>query len=284
MPRSIALLLWLAAVSGVCPAQSPKFEVSSVRRCDRSDPSSGARSGGIKTTPGRLTVICLPVKFLIQTAYAPSADASVPVSGGPAWVDSDTYDIDATTEGNPSREAMTGPMLQALLADRFHLRIHREIREVPVYELIVATSGPKLQAFKEGSCVTVDPQKPAPGAPGPRRPIVCGSFNIGLKGSNLTLDVHKRTMTEFSWQLHLDRPVIDKTGVMGLFDFHLEFEPDGTTAGFFPPGFSVPASSGSPDGPSIFSAIQEQLGLKLEPAKGPADFLVIDSVDRPTEN
>jgi uncharacterized protein (TIGR03435 family) len=231
------------------------------------------------------------VKFLIQAAYAPSPDASVPISGGPAWLDSDLYDIEAKAEDNPSREAMSGPMLQTLLRERSKLKIHWETKEIPVYDLTVAKGGPKLQAFKEGSCVladkSADSQQPSTSTPG-KRPTLCGSFSIGLKGgmkgTNLMLDVHKRSMTEFSRQLHLDRPVIDKTGIAGLFDFRLEFAIDGTTTGFFPPGFTVPAPSDSPDGPSIFTAVQQQLGLKLEPAKGPGEFLIIDSVERPLEN
>jgi uncharacterized protein (TIGR03435 family) len=265
-------------------AATPKFEVASVKGCKANSTSTGGRSGGLRTTPGRLSVACLPVKFLIQAAYATSPDASVPISGGPAWIDSDLYDIEAKAENNPSRETMTGPMLQALLEDRFRLKIHRETKEVPVYALTVGKNGPKLQAFKERSCAPNDPEKPPPAAPGQTRPTLCGSYSIGLKGANLTLDVHRRTMTEFSRQLHLDRPVIDKTGIAGLFDFHLEFASDGTTAGFFPPGFQVPAPSDSPSGPSIFTAVQEQLGLKLEPAKGSGELLVVDGVERPSEN
>jgi uncharacterized protein (TIGR03435 family) len=264
-------------------AAAPKFEVASIKRCETNATSSGDRSGGLRTTPGRLSVSCLPVKFLIQAAYATSPDASVPISGGPPWIDSDLYDIEAKADNNPSREEMSGPMLQALLEERFKLRIHRGTKEVPVYDLTVGKSGPKLQAFKEGSCVSNDPEKPPATTPGQKRPIICGSYSIGLKGANLTLDVHKRSMTEFSRQLHLDRPVIDKTGITGLFDFHLEFASDGTTAGFFPPGFPA-LSSDAPDGPSIFTAIQEQLGLKLEPSKGPEDLLVIEGIEKPTKN
>jgi uncharacterized protein (TIGR03435 family) len=281
--RSQGMARWIAFVvlAVTLRAASPKFEVASIKRCETDATSSGGRSGGLRTTPGRLSVTCLPVKFLIQAAYAPSPDASVPISGGPAWIDSDLYDIEAKADSNPSREVMSGPMLQALLEERFKLRIYRETKEVPVYDLTVGKSGPKLQAFKEGSCVPNDPEKPA--TPGQKRPILCGSYSLGLKGANLTLDVHKRSTTEFSRQLHLDRPVIDKTGIAGLFDFHLEFAPDGTTAGFFPPGFPI-VPSDSADGPSIFTAVQEQLGLKLEAAKSPGEFLVIESVERPSEN
>ena len=280
MARWIALLALTAAAFPQSFAAPPKFEVASIKRCVA---GSADRSHGIRVTPARLSVTCSPVKFLIQAAYATSADASVPISGGPAWIDSELYDIEAKADGNPSRETMSGPMLQALLEDRFKLRIRRETKEVPVYALTVAKGGPKLQAFHEGSCVSNDLEKPAASSPGQKRPILCGSYSIGLKGSNLTLDVHKRSVTEFSRQLHLDRPVLDKTGIAGLFDFHLEFASDGTTAGFFPPGYQAEPSD-SPDGPSIFTAIEAQLGLKLEPAKGPGEILIIENIEKPTDN
>src|ERR1035438_7080427 len=102
------------------PAQSPTFDVATIRRCN-APPTN--RTSGLRISPGRLTVACSPVKFLIQSAYAPSPDASVPISGGPAggyqaWLDSDLYDIEAKAEDNPSRETMSGPMLQALLEER----------------------------------------------------------------------------------------------------------------------------------------------------------------------
>jgi len=274
MIRWIVPLAAVGAALGQAPAVDPRFDVSSVKRCE-----SNARSGGIRITPGTFSAVCLTVKFLMQVAYAPSPDASVPISGGSAWIDSDPYNIQAKAESNPSRQTMSGPMLQALLAERFKLRVHRESKEVPVYELRIAKNGSKLQAFQEGSCTPPDAAKPGRPAKGPPD---CGSFSIGLKGANVSLDVHKRTLAEFANQLHLDRPVIDKTGLAGLFDFHLEFSPDGTTAGFFPPGFALPAL---PDaGVSIFTAIQEQLGLRLEPARGPGETIVIDSVERPSED
>jgi uncharacterized protein (TIGR03435 family) len=278
---------WTVALAFAAPflfAQSPAFEVASIRRCEE---PPGDRSSGLRIRPGKLTVTCSPVKFLIQSAYAPSPDASIPISGGPAWLDSDLYDIEAKAEDNPSREAMSGPMLHALLQERFKLRAHWETKEILVYDLTVVKGGPKLQTFKEGSCVPADKSADAQQSPATtpgKRPTLCGSFSIGMKGTNLTLDVHKRSMTEFSRQLHLDRPVTDKTGIAGLFNFHLEFAIDGTTAGFFPPGFPVPAPSDSPDGQSIFTAVQQQLGLRLEPDKGPGEFLIIDSVERPSEN
>ena len=274
----VTLLLPLSLLAQPAPDPNAKFEVASIKRCE-----SDGKSGGLSATPGRLTARCMSVKFLIQLTYAPSPDAAVPISGGPGWIESDTYDIEAKAPDGTSGKTMQGPMLRSLLADRFGLKLHTERREAPVYDLTVSKGGSKLKPFAEGSCVPNDPPQPAP-TPGQKRPIYCGSFSMGLNAGNLTLDVYKRTIPEFARQLHLDRPVTDKTDISGLFDFHLEFAVDGTTMGFFPPGFPMPQTSNNPEALSIFTAIQEQLGLKLEPSKGPVEVLVIDSAQRPSAN
>jgi uncharacterized protein (TIGR03435 family) len=205
--------------------------------------------------------------------------APLPISGGPSWINTDRYTINAKAEGAPSRPMIMGPMLRALLEDRFQLKVRREIREVPVYNLTVARNGPKLKMAKEGTC-------PTPGGP---PGVSCpGSVWFERKGLNLIVD-QQATLDDFVRMLiqRLDRPVIDKTGIKGIFDFHLEFAPD-TTLGN-PPGGGDPtaAPADAPAdlrGPSIFTALQEQLGLKLESTKGPGEVLVIDHVERPSEN
>lgn len=170
-------------------------------------------------------------------------------------------------------------MMQAILEDRFKLKIHRETREIPVYALTVAKGGLKIQPLKEGDCIVMDyaDPKPAPLAPGQQS---CDFSMMGRKGSIRTGDFRGMTMATFAQRLGiLDRPVIDKTGVAGMFNFHVEFAFDDSTPGIRPAPSDEPGG-----GPSIFTAVQEQLGLKLEPAKGPGEFLVIDSVERPTEN
>jgi uncharacterized protein (TIGR03435 family) len=180
-------------------------------------------------------------------------------------------------------------MLRALLEDRFKLKIHRETKEIPVYALTVAKGGLKLQQVK--TCSPVDnanrPPPPEPGLEPPKSPGFCDSLFFGNKGMNRTLDMRAMSMTEFAQSLGvLDRPIIDKTGITGMFDFHLEFAPDESTPNLLP--FPESDPRGSPGtttgpGPSIFTAVQ-QLGLKLEPAKGPGEFLVIDHVEKPSEN
>jgi uncharacterized protein (TIGR03435 family) len=233
------------------------------------------------------------VADLIRTAYVMFANgrynpyASAQTSGGPAWANSARYDINAEAEENASAEMMQGPMLQALLEDRFKLKIHRETREIPVYALTVAKGGLKLHPLEPGSCPPTmsSAERVALLQAGKALPKFCGSIRFGKK----TADFHGMSIDEFSKSLGrvLDRPIVDKTGIAGLLDFHLEFAPDETTPGLLPGGalhFTDTPSDDPPGGPSIFTAMQEQLGLKLEPAKGPGEFLVIDSVERPSDN
>jgi uncharacterized protein (TIGR03435 family) len=194
----------------------------------------------------------------------------VPIEG-PAWIDSDRYSIDAKAEGAPSLETMRGPMMQALLEERFQLEIRRKTREVPVYALVVSRGGPKLPPTKEGSCTPLDLARTAPRAPGDKP--WCAVSSTVRKGPNVVWDARGLTLAAFAESLGLDRPVIDKTGIAGVFDFHLEFAPD--------------ESAGSVDparAPSIFTALPEQLGLRLTPAKGPSEFLVVDRLEKPSEN
>jgi uncharacterized protein (TIGR03435 family) len=272
-------------------AAVPKFEASSIRPC--SDVPGLKRGYGYSSSSGTLNTGCMALVGadnlgLVQRAYVRFADGHphwpgiVPITGGPAWIHSELYDIDARANGNPNEEMMQGPMLQALLEDRFQLKIHRETREVPVYALTVADGGSKLKPFTEGSCspmpLTVPMPTPAPGQEYCKVRVATRKPAVDAQGS---------TLAEFSQLLNLvlDRPVIDKTGITGKFDIHLEFAIDAATPRFLPGGdlarFADAASE--PAGPSIFTAIQ-QLGLKLEPTQGSRDFLVIDHVERPTEN
>jgi uncharacterized protein (TIGR03435 family) len=171
-------------------------------------------------------------------------------------------------------------MLRALLEDRFKLRIHRETREVPVYVLTVVKSGSKLQPFKEGTCTPIDLTKP-PSPPAPGQTPGCTSMISGsAKGPNMArVFMQATTVDEFSKALGfvLARPIVNKSGIAGLFDFRLEYAIDETTGG-------TRVAPDEPAGLSVFTAIQEQLGLKLDSDKGPGGRLVIDSVARPSEN
>ena len=214
----------------------------------------------------------------------------VPIEGVPAWVTSDRYEIDAKAERPATLDMMQGPMLQTLLEERFKLRVHRETRgEISIYTLGLAKNGFKLHELEEGACVAFDVTKPAE-APAPARqpPPSCDDVRLARNpegsGANLTLIATGLTLDSFSRWIApfagLDRPVVNTTAIAGRFSFHLDFTPDSGPLALRPAG-DAPAD---PTGPSIFTAMQQQLGLKLEPAKAPAEFLVIDHVERQSDN
>ena len=292
-----ALAIAVGLVQAQTKTDGPKFEVASIRRCNGASPNGGR--GGAYSSPGRLNVSCGTVALLIRQAYVTYANghlnsaASVPIEDGPGWIDSDYYDVHAKAKDNASREMMSGPMMQGLLEDRFMLKLHRRAAEIPVYALTVAKSGLKLRQLEEGGCRPLDPSK-SPVPPAPSRKPPCNDLRIerkmGENGPNITVIAEGLSLDVLSnWLpvMVLDRPVINKTGITGKFSFHLDFAPDETTPRLLSrggvPGGAPPAAS-DPTGPSIFTAVQEQLGLKLEPSKGPGEVLVIDHVERPSEN
>lgn len=300
------------SVAQAATVATPKFEVVSVKPCRDVDlPPGGRGGGGANFSPGTLRIDCTTVKSLINQAYVLFANGHVnpvrgaSVEGGPGWINSERYQVDAKDEGPQSQGMMNGPMLQALLQDRFKLRIHRETREVPAYALTVAKGGPKLHPFKEGSCTPLDlkileefPPQPFPDLPPGQE--YCGGIDPEdgrrwvmasgtMKGPIEILYARALSIDDFikmSFSRRVGQPVINRTGLRGRFDYHLEFAPDETMPGFRDAELSgAPGTAASePAGPSIFDALQQQLGLKLEPAKGSAEFLVIDSVERPSEN
>jgi uncharacterized protein (TIGR03435 family) len=250
-----------------------KFDVASIKLntsgCD------GGRGGGGAPPPGRLSVKCIAIQDLIQAAYGTFASASTPnqtllrVVGAPPWVESDHYDLEATFEGKASVPQIYGPMLRSLLEERFRLKVRREVREAPVYALTVARSGHKLTATKDGGCTVFDPDHPPPQpARGQQPPRFCGSTSFNRRGGVRIIDSFGATMAQFagttlSSRVDLGRPAIDRTGLTGRYDVHLEFEDEGL---------------------SIFTAVQEQLGLRLSAEKGPVEVLVVERIERPTGN
>jgi uncharacterized protein (TIGR03435 family) len=272
----------MAQSQNVEPAPRPAFEVASIKPSAPGGPGVG-QWGGVRYLPGtRMAARYASVRFLIQVAYGVR---DFQVTGGPGWMNTEDYDITAKGDDG-AQESQLRLMLQALLADRFKLIFHRETKKMPVYFLTVAKGGIKLVEPKEGSCVTFDLNGPQP-TPGQPLPNFCGNMRRSSKG----LDGFKIRM----WQLTmyfsdvLRRPVIDKTDFKSTFDAHLEFARNkaltgilGNTAPSGPVGPpTLPADSSAP---SIFTAVQEQLGLKLESTKGPVELLVIDQVERPNEN
>ena len=255
----LAALLIAVAPSAHAQSARLKFEVASVKRNN-----SGSRASSCCAGPGRLVGTNVTPGMLITVAYKVQ---DFQVVGAPAWVNSDRYDIEAKADDSVASQGnsnTTGPMLQSLLEDRFKLVVRRETRELPIYELTVAKSGSKLKA--EG-CNTRDPNSP----PSRQRPSDCGFSvmdNNMIRATHIDMDRFVPMLT--FW---VRRTVVDKTGFKGTFDVDLKWNPD-----------EAAATPGTDTAPSIFTAIQEQLGLKLESSKGPVEVLVIDSVHRPSEN
>lgn len=256
------------APSGATATARPAFEVASVR--PNTSGSGGTRVG---TPPGgRFEAINVPLSQLIQTAYKLHGFQIV---GGPSWL-SDRYDVIAKAESEfpptpPGTIGVMPLMLQSLLADRFALKVHHETREMDIYALVRARAdgrlGPRLRESKIDCELFwrsgAKPPPPEPAAPGMRTVQTCGMRgapgNLVASAANLiVLTGNLSGMTR--------RIVEDRTGLTGAFDIDLSWAPEGST---------------DTSQPSIFTALQEQLGLKLESTRAPVEMLVIDSIARP---
>jgi len=280
--RFVIALFMLAGIAGLpARAQStsiekrPEFEVASITI----DASDTARSFTGISSPGTFSAKNVTLKGLIMSAYGVRAFQIV---DGPGWIDSERYDITAkpyvdpsSAPGSPEKQwqEMT-LMLQSLLQNRFQLRIHRETRELPIYTLTIAKGGPKLNATK---CVPFPSDAP-PSRPvaGEKPPDYCGNSRQGRNGLNRTLDgtgIAISDLTQWALPNITDRTVVDRTGLTGKFDVHLEWMPDDLTG-----------NSADATGPSIFTALQEQLGLRLESTKNGVDVIVVGHAERPSEN
>ena len=311
MPRAISQAALVFAVLATIPARPqtatviPKFEAASVKPCKSGDLPVGGqgRSGGdngrIVLSPGRLVAECVTLDRLIREAWLLYADGQPwpdvgygprsPVStrtleqdikGSPARLDADHYTIEAKADAAPSREMLRGPMMRVLLEERFRLKIHRETRSMPVYELRVAKGGFKLKAAIEGNCMTIDRDHPPPlPVAGQPFPHVCGGWG-GDTVWGTTMENLCRQIAPFS-----DRDVVDKTGITGRFDVHFDMYND-----LFPAqagGAAGPTEATHPSDLAYLTAIQNalpRLGLMLVPARASGQVLVIDHVEKPGEN
>jgi uncharacterized protein (TIGR03435 family) len=260
MRRAAQILLIVVAL-----ASAQTFDVASIK--PNVSGSDRMTWGG---PPGstRFTATNINLKTLIRLAWKVKDSE---IFGGPGWIESDRYDIAARPpEGTVSFD-QSRLMLQKLLADRFGLTVHRETREIPVFALLPGKNGPKLTDVKPGGCVTLDAEgHPPPGRQGQTLPP-CGAFLMGpnlLTGANVSTALFADALSNI-----VNRRVVDKTGFTGTFMVRLEFTPVGLD------------NPDAPATPSIFTAIEEQMGLRLESAKAPAEVLVIDHVERiPTGN
>jgi bla regulator protein blaR1 len=251
-----SLSLVLVAVLVALQGRPAVFEVASVKPFT----DSVLILSGITTiSKGRLSATAITLKDLVASTYRVRGQAII---GGPEWASSERYNIEARA-ANEAGEAELRLMLQALLADRFRLRLHKDTRDGAVYALGVGRGGPKLKA--------AGPDCDA----GPGLITLVGRI-IGKCGSAGQLAE--------SLSRIMDRPVVDQTGRSGSFaDVKLDWVPDETQYADFGRGvYARPVSD--PSGPSLFTAIQEQLGLRLEPARAPIEVIVIESAERPTSN
>jgi uncharacterized protein (TIGR03435 family) len=281
VPLAAIACLLLTAGAWTVFAQTalrPAFEVVSIK------PSSATTIQNVRPQPGGLIADASP-KILVQYAYGVQGYQIV---GGPDFIQSARYRIDAKANGNPRRDQVFA-MLQTLLEDRFQLQIHHETKDLPVYALEVARGGLKLPPPRAGACDDSATETTGEWAGGrmavpgetPAASARCGTAALSLVPSGAQLTGGKIAMPELVrlLSLILGHRVIDRTGFTGVFDLRLEFLSDEITESMPPP----PPDSGM-SGPSIVQALRDQLGLQLQPARGPVDIIVIDHAERPTAN
>jgi uncharacterized protein (TIGR03435 family) len=254
-----SIVCFLLATATAAFAQSPKFDVASLKPTQSPGPSSVVRPS---PSGDRYVGTNASLRLMIQVAYRLKAEQVV---GGPDWVATDTWDLNAKTD-KPSTTDDLRLMLQDLLAERFHLKLRRDTKELPAYILSVDKSGPKLI-----------PHQPAHGGDQwidqPQQPFL-----------HIKLSARFSTMDYFAFRLSqlLDRPVVDRTDLKGGFDFELTYTRD--LPPNIPPGARLNGEPIDTSGPTVFGALRQQLGLKLEAQKAPVEIRVIEQVEKPTEN
>jgi uncharacterized protein (TIGR03435 family) len=320
MKHALVSMLAAAAIFVVVNAQdgAPVPYVASVKK------NAGGFGGQIRIAPGLISVNGMPVRILIRQAFGQLQDFQL--VGGPSWISSDRFDIEAKPEGGgPMTPQVLQSVFRQILEDRFSLKVHKETRELPVYALTVARTdgrlGPNLKLSSDecstrmaargrgpapdgrggpppdgrGGVAVGRGGPPADGRGGPGRaggpppapdwdaPPVCGQRGGGFG----RMRAGGTTMADFAAMISgtAQRVVVDKTGLTGYYDIALTYTPAGDQLpqGPPPPGAPPPPPI-DPDGPSFFTAIQEQLGLRLDNQRGPVEVVVIDSIEQPTEN
>lgn len=319
----VATLILTAVPLASQTQQKPSFEVVSVK------PSPPMTGGPIRVGGGaqgdRFVMSSATLRMLLQMAYQRAGNTplsgQMQIIGGPGWMESDRYDVQATADcsgGAIPRERLQ-LMVQSMLEERFQLKAHMETRELPIYNLLVAKDGPKIKPSEDqtpmpflaagpprpcdSTSTAAAPPAPPPPPPGgrgfpfdPGSPPPRGSVRMMSSPTGMTLQATAMPIANMVGllQQQLGRTIVDKTDLKGLFDFKLTYSPEGLSDPLFGRGGPLPPSGGAPAGPSpvpaaadpvpsIFTAIQE-LGLRLESSKGPVEVLVIESVQKPTEN
>jgi uncharacterized protein (TIGR03435 family) len=297
----------------------PSFEVASIKPA--APPTDGRlmvrlRGGPGTPDPGQITYTNVNIKMLMTSAY----NVKGYQISGPDWLDSQRFDITAKLPPDTTKEQFQ-LMLQNLLAERFKLTLHHQTKELPMYALVVAKGGPKMkESVDDPNAATAGgPNAGGPdgrggafgGVAGGRLPMGKDGFPelpkgaagrgmimMGMNG-RMRMSANGQTIAQLAETLsnQLSRPVTDMTELTAKYDYTLDFSPDDGQTGAMMKGLPMPMHQGgegavgpmaTPDGssgPTIFSAVQEQLGLKLEARKGAVDMLVIDTLEKvPTEN
>jgi uncharacterized protein (TIGR03435 family) len=250
--QTIMRLGLILFASGGALAQSPPapiaFDAASINPSPPPGPNRSIFVGGPRRDPGRVAFSNIPMKYVVRTAYG--IDTNARILGGPAWIDSEMYDIVGTLPATAGTDQML-LMVQTLLAERCKLAVHREVRDQAAYAFVVAKDGPKLKSHD---------------------PLIRGNGNRSSRGH---LELHDITLAQLGnfLQNELERPVVDGTGLTGTYDVILDWTPADT-----------PIDDPGANAPSLTSAVQEQLGLKLVAQRAPIEYLVIDHMEKPSEN
>ena len=269
-----AVLTAFTAAQSTSPAKPPAFEVASVKPNTSGD-------GRVLMTPqpgGRLNLVNVPLRLMIRYAYRVQ---DFQVVGGPDWISTARFDVVAKAEGgNPSQEELQ-LMLRSLLADRFKLVVRPDTREMPTYSLVPARADGKTGAQLRKSDANCGPATAPSAPPAPGQLPSCGSMlgfgNLKARGS--TMAALASTLSTFAGRI-----VVDRTGLAGGYDVDLTWTPDQIPRPVGDQPVQVNGVPVDPNGPSLFTALQEQLGLKLESTKGPVDVLVVERAEKPAED
>ena len=240
------------AVAASLAFAQPAIDVASIKP---SDPGITAMNNHFSAD--RFTLIGYAAKTLIESAFGLK---DYQVLNAPEWTRSERWTLEIKTTA-PTTSRQKFELLQPLLADRFQLKYHRETKSMPIYSLVVAKGGPKL---------TPAPQDDKPGSTRYGDQIIGHKYDIRMLAPNLSGE--------------LNMPVVDKTGITGLYDIDLKWAPDPSRPDFGDVHNPADLPAPDPNRPEIFTAIREQLGLELKAEKGPVDVIVIDRVERPTPN
>ena len=289
--------------SPAATADRPKFDAASIKQ-DKSDiPNTYVEMRG-----GLYRVTRTTLRRLVAAAYLGDPGKGKLIFGGPDWIDSEHFNIEARSEGSPAIDQKE-LMLQSLLEDRFKLAMHHQTRQMPLFALVLSKNGklgPQLKPHSDATkCFDPSAGQLPPIGPGAAPQALCGGVStredgagkVTMVGSGMTMEKLVAIVLN-RLNIFADRLIVDRTGLSGAFDFKLEsmqpprsaFDPSSYLSGPSQSGPTQPPRDPSgapvffPDLPSFLTAMQEQLGLKLEPEKGPVDVLVIDSVEQPSPN